>query len=152
MISLFQIFVNSYYLDALIGDFWEFLCSLPFHLLVSPCLKASCCLAIICTLLCTTLKVPSACLTLFESLAIICSLLCTALQVDLWPQLFASYDSENGASFKKLQKVARSINSYLHKAVACDLLNSLLCKRLGKISTSSSALPWNDFGSLISKI
>ena len=124
--------------------------ALPFHLLVSPCLKASCCLAIICTLLCTT--VPSASLTLFESLAIICSLLCTALQVDLWPQLFISYDSENGASFKKLQKVARSINSYLHKAVACDLLNSLLCKRLGKISTSSSALPRNDFGSLISKI
>ena len=96
--------------------------------------------------------IPSASLTLFESLAIICSLLCTALQVDLWPQLFVSYDSENGASFKKVQKVARSINSYLHKAVACDLLNSLLCKRLGKISTSSSALPWNDFGSLISKI
>ena len=131
----------------------ESLClALPFHLLVSPCLKASCCLAIICTLLCTTLQVPSASLTLFESLAIICSLLCTALQVDLWPQLFVSYDSENGASFKKVQKVARSINSYLHKAVACDLLNSLLCKRLGKISTSSSALPWNDFGSLISKI
>ena len=132
----------------------SFCVAVPFHLLVSPCLKASCCLAIICSLLCTALQVPPASLTLFESLAIICSLLCPALQVDLWPQLFVSYDSENGASFKKLQKVARSINSYLHKAVACDLLNSLLCKRFGKISTSSSAVsvaarplsrrqPWN---------
>ena len=81
MISLFQTFVNSYDLDVVIGESWEFLCSFA---------------------------IPSAGLTLFESLAIICSLLCTALQVDLWPQLFASYDSENGV----LQKSAKGGSQY----------------------------------------